>query len=98
MKKQRRIREELQIACLAKAQEADSRRKAYDVLKEERQMESIELANLTVAHQIALRNVQMTQNQLQELMSLPMMPPSNKAQTQEIATLQKDKDELTKQV
>ena len=83
---------------MAEVQEVDSWKKAYNALKEERQTESMELENIKATHQIGLWNIQMTQTQLQELMSQPILPPSNKAQAQEIITLQKEKDDLYKHV
>ena len=93
-----RIMEELQVARLAEAEEAANWKRAFDALRDERQRESQELTHLRAAHQIALKTIQTTQSQLQELMSLPMMPPPNAAHTEEIASLKKDKEELSKQV
>ena len=90
--------EELQIAPMAEMQEAESWRRAHEAMKEESQRQSLELTHIKAAHQIALRNIQMTQAQLHELMSIPMLLPSTKSQDQEIATKTKDIENLLKQV
>ena len=78
--------------------ETESWKRAHKTLKEESQRQSLELNHIKAAHQTALKNIQMTQAQLQELVSIPMLPPSSKSQDQEIATLKRDKENLLKQV
>ena len=95
---QARILEELHIARMAELQEVESWKKAHEAAQRENQQQTLELTHLKAAHQIALKNVQMTQAQLQELMALPMLQTSTKSQDEEIARLRKDKDELLKMV
>lgn len=95
---QARILEELHIARMAEMQEVESWKKAHEAAQKKNQRQTLELMHLKAAHQIALKNVQMTQAQLQELMALPMLQTSNKSQDEEIAALRKDKEELLRMV
>ena len=91
---QARLLEEIQIARLAELQEVESWKKACEAAQREKQQQALELAHLRTVHQIALKNVQMTQAQLQELMALPMLQPPTANNDAELATLRKDKEEL----